>query len=283
MLRSISLDWIITHIEEIYDIEKKGEHFLNLYMITFDKTSGETFNQFYKRLRNHFEDNLRKKNDVIGWNYDEVLAEDEKLEPTLECTIVYLALKEIDSRLPAYVQQVYGHQMVENTTVRDLQPRIFQALPRLLTELDSKDSSLNASNSYGREQKDVDFGAFGFRGRGQGGRGDSRGRGQPRGRWNGQNRDVDQRGAKFCGLCQVAKAPRFVYTSHNKSECKRWPSTAVQAMEVMMQETSLTNEEENDTVSEVKEETGEYEDGHTHFGAIGNTNVYTPASYDYSA
>ena len=73
MMYSTSLDWVIKHIEQVNDIQKKGVHFLKLYQITFNKTSGETYTAFYKRFRGHFQDNLRKQGDIVKWKVEEAL------------------------------------------------------------------------------------------------------------------------------------------------------------------------------------------------------------------
>ena len=243
MAYSINLNWIWTHLEKTYNIEKKGVHFMKLSSITFDKTNGETHVAFYKRLRNHFQDNLRQNGDTIRWKNDQVLTENERLSPTLECTIVFMALKEIDSRLPEYVELVYGHLMTDNTTLMDLQTTIFQAIPRLLTELDNKEAGMNAMY-YGEEDEQVDLAAF----RGYGGRGNRRGQGRfprasgQRPRQDGATgRQVSFEG-QFCGLCQLANAPPRVYNSHSKDNCNRYSKNAIQAMENVM---SVMSFEEN--------------------------------------
>ena len=143
MMRSTSIQWIWNLIETDYDIQKKGRHFLKLDKITFNKAGSESHMAFYKRLRAHFTDNLRKSGELVKSKNDQRLAEDEKISPTLENTIVYMALRSIDQRLPQYVEQIYGHRMDENTTLFDVQSEIFQAIPKLITELDSKDPLLN--------------------------------------------------------------------------------------------------------------------------------------------
>ena len=130
-------------IEVDLDIQKKGRHFMKLDSIHFDKASGETPTIFYKRLRSFFSDNLRKIADIQRSKNDVALTENEKISPTLENTIVFMALREIDPRLPAHVEKLYGHQMDRHTTLFDKQPDIFQALPKLLIDLD-KEASLGS-------------------------------------------------------------------------------------------------------------------------------------------
>jgi len=148
---STSVEWIFKHIEQVYGIEKRGVNFMKLNSIKYDKTSGETHMAFYRRFRQHFMDNLREKGDVVQWKGDQPLKEDEKMSPTLECSIVFFALKEIDHRLPERVEQVFCHQMFENLTIRDIQPQVFQAIPHLLDQIEAKDAhdaALRATNYY---------------------------------------------------------------------------------------------------------------------------------------
>ena len=180
MTYSTGLTWIWQHLEQNYDIQKKGVHFMKLGKITFDKTNGESQVAFYKRMRSHFTDNLRQTGDTIQWKDNHVLTENEKLSPILECTIVFLALKEIDPCLPDYVELVYGHQMTQNTTIMEMQPAIFQAIPRLLSEIEVKEAGMN-SMMYEEDDDTVDLNAAGAYG-GRGRRGNFRGRPQQRGR-----------------------------------------------------------------------------------------------------
>ena len=173
MMYSTGLPWVWKHLEQVYDIEKKGVHFMKLGQIVFDKTNDESHTAFYKRLRSHFQDNLRQQGDIVRWKENFQLLEHEKLSPTMECTIVYWSLKEIDARLPEQVELVYGHLMKDSTTIMDLQPTIFQAIPRLLNEIDVKDAGMNAvyGDVYGEGDDEIDLAAFGA----YGGRGNRRG------------------------------------------------------------------------------------------------------------
>ena len=67
---------------------------------------------------------------------NEPLVEDEEMSPTLENMVVLLWLERIDPRLPKKVSATFAHQMVGNTSLRDLQPTICGRLPGLLQELD---------------------------------------------------------------------------------------------------------------------------------------------------
>ena len=65
MMRSTSFQWIWNLIETDYDIQKKGRHFLKLDKIVFSNTGTESHTAFYKRLRAHFTDNLRKQGEQV--------------------------------------------------------------------------------------------------------------------------------------------------------------------------------------------------------------------------
>ena len=297
MTRSTSIQWIWNLIETDYDIQKKGRHFLKLDKITFNRAGSESYMAFYKRLRAHFTDNLRKSGEIVKSKNDQRLGEDEKISPTLENTIVYMALKSIDQRLPQYVEQIYGHRMDENTTLFDVQSEIFQAIPKLITELDSKDPSLSnidcadqgaASYEYQQEQhQDPTISAFnqGFP------RFLYRPRGPARGGFVYRPRLAMQRPfmprvqstapatyrprqpgagyvAKFCSLCRDARMPPRVWQSHNLSECGRLNRTTVTQLRSLVLEENIK-----------PEEYPEYQDAAGEEGA--QTYGYEDAAYQY--
>ena len=102
------------------------------------------YNKFYSDLRACFKSNLRKAGDTILFKNNQKLEHDEKISPTTECLLVYMALERIDSRLPAEIDRIFGHRMDENVTLIDLQTEIFTYIPRALASLDREDSELNA-------------------------------------------------------------------------------------------------------------------------------------------
>ena len=182
-------------------------------------------------------DVLRKKNDKIKYNNDQLLPEDEHLSPSFENAIILWALKEIDARLPNRVKKNYGHQMTGNVTLRDVQPIIFQNITSMLEELNEADtsralasvsleegghsSSLNALN-YRPGNRDS---RSGFRGRTQGRfprggrvqRGGGRGSAtQPR-----ASQQMNRPGDKFCRICNLAGSDRKIFTSHEIGNCSR--------------------------------------------------------------
>ena len=89
-----------------------------------------------KQYRASFIDNLRKGGDKVLYKNDFVLTEDEKLSPSFENAIVLWTLEKIDPRLPSKVKKNYGHQMTGDTTLKDIQPIIFENIPLLIEEMD---------------------------------------------------------------------------------------------------------------------------------------------------
>ena len=156
MDKSTCMEDIWELIEIDYDIQKKGRHFMKLDLIRFNPAGSETANAFYRRLRCFFADNLRLKGEQLKSKKGKpLLKENEKMSPTLENTVVYMALREIDPRLPLYVEKEFGHRMDKDTTLYDLQVDIFQAIPRMISEMNSKDGSLGAVSLGGWLQQET--------------------------------------------------------------------------------------------------------------------------------
>ena len=178
MKESNSVQSIWNMIELVYNIGRKGVHFLDLNKIKYEKEESPA--KFYKKIYHHFMDNLYKKNETLTYK-NTVRQDDEKLSPTLLNFILY-----------------------------------YRALETQLS-------------------------AFGN------GRGGFRGRGRGRGQGGGGSRPYQQQqpGGRrlFCRLCQAAKCPPQVYSSHNVSTCNRWTRKDVEDLRVMMCEMQTDPEE----------------------------------------
>ena len=70
-----SIEWIWTYLQQHYNIELKGVHFMRISKVV--PNSDEPHQAFYRRLRQEFSDNLRKSGDRILYN-DELLTEMNK-------------------------------------------------------------------------------------------------------------------------------------------------------------------------------------------------------------
>ena len=280
MRKSTSVASIWEMIETDYDIEKQGRHFLKLDQVHYNPAGAETINAFYRRLRDFFEDNLRKAGEKIKSKKDKVIEVDETLSHTMENTIVYMALREIDARLPAYVDQIYGPRMDNDTTLYDLQSEIFKAIPRLLGEMNTKEGSLGAVNSVPQDEyypeetpagqyeytepQGAALAATGFNRAPFAPRGGFRPRfsnprfpatpfrgGQPRfpPQYQGTRMPRPQRyqsppmTGKYCRLCREAGFPRQVFQNHNLSECNRWTRESVAQIRSMVLDLNINPED----------------------------------------
>jgi hypothetical protein len=210
---STSFQWIITYLEQHYQIQKAGAHFLSISDIKF--TPGSSYENFYIELHGAFEDTLRKRGETLLFKNNEVLDSDEEMSPTLENTVVLLWLERIDPRLPQKISATFAHQMVGNTSLRDLQPTICARIPSLLQELDDSAANRASLHAIGELEAYSQFdgapiaAAFSTRGR-------NRGRGHTT-----FNRGPRSTG-KFCRICFLTNrgSPQS-YTSHNITSCNK--------------------------------------------------------------
>ena len=209
---STSWEWILTYLKQHYNIESRGEHFLDIATLTY--SSDLPYQTYYKQFRASFLDNLRKRGDRLAYKNNLQLTEDENMNPTLEATIVLWSLERIDPRLPSKVKKNYGHQMVGDQCLVSLQPTIFQNIGNMLAELYVTDNSLaarfdaqtNICNMVTPRKQD--------RAPGKSYRGRSAINNRPSYR-------RQQTGLKknFCRLCYHAGANPAAYTSHPISAC----------------------------------------------------------------
>ena len=206
---STSFAWLITYLEQYYHIQKSGAHFLSISDIRFN--AADSHENFYMELHGAVEDSLRKQGELLLFRNNEPLQEDEEMSPTLENMVVLLWLERIDPRLPKKVSATFAHQMVGNTSLRDLQPTICARLPSLLQELDeaaANRASLHAADSLDPAAPTV--AAFSVRGGN---------------RNRGQRRNTAPKGRslnKFCRVCFLLnKGSPSVYTSHNITTCNK--------------------------------------------------------------
>lgn len=236
---STSIQFIWNIIELVYDIGRKGVHFLELEKIKYD--SGESPTKFYKKVYHHIMDNLYKKDDTLKYKKNK-LPDDEKLSPTLLNFMLYFTIEKIDHRLLKKIKDKWGHLLDGDTCLHDLKDTILKAIPDLLEKIDMKDLEGNSMESQ--------LSAFGGRGRSFNNRGRNQSgnfRGNFRGNYQ-QNRARPQGQARrFCRLCQAAKCPIRVYTSHNVAECNRWSKNDVEDLRVMMCELQVDPNEYPDS------------------------------------
>ena len=235
MEKSSSLEWIFNLHERRYGIQKKGRYFNRIDTIRFDKATMSDYHKFYMDLRACFKSNLRKEGDTIKYKNGQKLDQDERISPTTECLIIYMALERIDPRLPTEIDRIFGHRMEEDTTLIDLQNEIFTYIPRALASLDREDTDLNAYNLH--HEQPVQYYApppqqvqheqpsvSAMYGRSYSSRPPARpsGRTYSKNQYNPRVAAVNtSRVMKSCKLCQALDLPPAVFNSHATNYCKK--------------------------------------------------------------
>ena len=220
-------------------------------------------------------DNLRKTGDRIQFKNDQVMLEDEKLSPSFENAIVMWALDKIDPRLPARVKKNYGYQMTGNTTLKDVQPVIFENIDAMLEELeqtqatkafalqslDDDDVTLNAVRYQSRDSSRGSR-PFSFRGRSNNRARTARGLNQPRAIV--KNTGITD---KFCRICNLAGSDSRIYTSHEIGNCSRLTIRDLESLKKNLALNGIvTTEEEEDLEPKYSLQQGWDDDelGHLH-------------------
>jgi hypothetical protein len=205
---STSFSWMLSYLEQHYHIQKSGAHFLSISEIKFNPS--DSYENFYMELHGAVEDSLRKQGELLLFRNSEPLEADEEMSPTLENMVVLLWLERIDPRLPKKVSATFAHQMVGNTSLRDLQPIISARLPSLLQELDEAAANRASLQAADIPDADATIAASSF---------------SNRGRNRNQRRSNNQRGKqlnKFCRICFLLhKGSPNIYTSHNITTCMK--------------------------------------------------------------
>ena len=232
MEKSNSLESIFLLHERRYGLQKKGRYFNRIDSIRFDKATMTDHHKFYTDIRSCFKSNLKKAGDVIKSKNNQVLAHDEKISPTTECLLVYMALERIDARLPGEVDRIFGHRMDDSTTLFDLQTEIFSYIPKALESLDRNDAELNAyymqgmSNDVQTEfsrpdpQQDPAVSAMYNRSY-QNPRSTNRTTSRQNMNSRPQNSTYNRVNIKICKLCQALDLPPSVVNSHNTDQCRK--------------------------------------------------------------
>ena len=223
---STSLQWVFDYLQKHYGLETKGANFMNISNHVYK--SGTPHQTFYKQYRASFIDNLRKRGDLMLYKNSQALTEDEKLSPSFENAIVLWSLEKIDPRLPAKVKKNYGHQMTGNTTLKDIQPIIFQNIPVMLEELEQTQlSRAFSSQVVVDDQASLNVMTSKFRSTGSmkpsfsSSKPSSRNNSRFRGSSNKTSGKQSSTGSKFCRICQLAGSDSRIFTSHEIGNCSR--------------------------------------------------------------
>jgi len=120
--------------DEDNDIQYKEILFFNLFDLQYNQEISAI--GFYDQYRNLIMASLKKKGDIIVWQNETVLAEDEQLSPTFEELILANVLSLINNRLPSYVRNSYYRLIGKTKSLMDYREDILDKVPTFLAEID---------------------------------------------------------------------------------------------------------------------------------------------------
>jgi DNA replication initiation complex subunit (GINS family) len=124
----------------VVDSQQSRIQFSTIFDLKYDKEA-TTAADFYRDYRDQVIASLKKKGDIIPWQDNRVLDEDEQLSPTFEELILAHVLGLIDTRLPEYVRD---HFMESTKSLMECQSDILVKVPTFIAELENMISeSLN--------------------------------------------------------------------------------------------------------------------------------------------
>jgi hypothetical protein len=129
------------------DDQQKKSLLLNLLDLRYQPDA--SIKGFYNQYRNVVIACLKKKGDVILWQNNTVLTNDEQLSPTFEELILANVLGLIDVRLLGRVKDKYYNCLGDARSLMDYQADILGNVPNFLTELEN--NLLFASKSATQE------------------------------------------------------------------------------------------------------------------------------------
>ena len=116
-------------------IQQRKPQFRHLLALKYHQIAGGE--KFYNQYRNLVIANLKKKGDIIMWQNNKILTEDEQLSPTFEEMILVSVLGLIDARLPEHVLDHYDNSMGGTQSMMDYKTDILVKLPAFLMEIES--------------------------------------------------------------------------------------------------------------------------------------------------
>ena len=117
------------------DHQQKKSLLLDVLDLCYQPEAG--IKGFYNQYRNVVIACLKKKGDVILWQNNTVLEEDEKLSPTFEELILANVLGLIDIRLLGHVRDKYYQRIGDARSLMDYQEDILNNVIKFLLELDN--------------------------------------------------------------------------------------------------------------------------------------------------
>ena len=207
-----SKQWVYDILRLDYDIQQKGINFFNILDLQYDETIVTPiafYNQYriMARVTNIF---ARRRVNVIKHN-NLRLQKDEKM--MLEDLVLLNIIKEIDTRLPAFVRSHYTIKISKTNKLMDLKNDTMNNIPTILKDLE-KEENLN----FIKGKISLSLGLF--RGS-RGGRGGFKNRGFSSGRGQSDRQNCTSRNQEmYCRICYMANILRPIFKSHNIGDFK---------------------------------------------------------------
>jgi hypothetical protein len=115
-------------------IQQKKTHFRQMLALKYEQEASAE--GFYNLYRNLVIANLKKKGDIIMWQNNKVLTEDEQLSPTFEDMILTAVLGLIDTRLPEHIMDHYDNTLGSTKSMMDYRSDILARVPVFLKEIE---------------------------------------------------------------------------------------------------------------------------------------------------
>jgi hypothetical protein len=117
----------IVKLEADFDFPQKEIHYFDLFDHEYQQRTSPV--GFYNQFRNLVIASLKKKGDIITWQNDTVLIEDEQLSPTFEELILAIVLALIDPGLPGQVRNEYRQLLGRTKDLMNYRDEILTQVP----------------------------------------------------------------------------------------------------------------------------------------------------------
>jgi len=120
-------------LDQDFDIKTKEVHVFDLFSLQYQQRASVT--DFYNQFRSLVIASLKKKGDIITWQDNAVMTEDEQLSPTFEELILGVVLSLIDTRLPGHVKNEFCQSLKKEQSLMDFRMHILTKAPAILTQM----------------------------------------------------------------------------------------------------------------------------------------------------
>ncbi len=121
-------------------IQQKKTQFRQMLGLKYEQEASAE--GFYNLYRNLVVASLKKKGDIIMWQNNKVLTEDEQLSPTFEEMILTAVLGLIDTRLPEHIMDHYDETLGSTKSMMDYKSDILARVPVFLKEIEDSTAAL---------------------------------------------------------------------------------------------------------------------------------------------